>query len=76
MTYEEFVTDYKRVNRKYGNWWLDLWHHIADRRWYGIAFQLRIRVPDALGFYGPGTIGAGWTVPWRWYRRYYEARCS
>lgn len=50
------------------------WYWLRRGLWYGLAMYLHVRVPDGLGFFGPGNPYAGWTWPRNWYRRYYQAR--
>lgn len=51
-----------------------VWRSLWRRDWYGVGFDLRIRVPDGLGFFGRGVAGASWCWPWQWFPLYYERR--
>lgn len=92
-TYEEFVKADKQNNYR-PSFWRQVRSALPGavlygyaerrRRWivdlYQLGFALRVRVPDAEGYFGrvkdngqPIT-GASWCLPWNWRRRYYEHR--
>ncbi len=87
MTYEEFRANYGRYQAP---WWrqflqcLPGYHYAFSRdarewrwfNWYRLALILRIRVPNATGWYGnvPEAKDASWCWPWQFYRRYYAVR--
>lgn len=87
ITFAEFKANFGQYRLPW--WWqvyecLPGYRHLPDvgqmgwrsTQWYRLAVVLRIRVPNAMGFFadGPDAVGASWCWPWQFYRRYYEVR--